>query len=326
MKKIQSIKILNYILFLWIIYFSIYLYFFNNLNTLKIFFLITNFIFLTSFFLLNFLYNREFNKKTNLMEDLFDNKINISDEDVKIEFWTKINFLETAKIYSFLKRIYIKKKLIEKDYNDLEATFLKFVPKSFLDEIWIYWNEKILLWSSVKKKLNIMFLDIIGFTAISEKLTPERTLLLLNIYFDWIVEIIKDNWWYVDKFLWDGMMVIFDQENSDNTIKAAIEIQNFIKKFNFSYISRQIKIWIWINSGEIIMWTIWSKSRMEITVIWDVVNIASRLEKLSRFYNKGIIISEDIFNYIKNKNDFKIDYLWKKEVKWKEAYIKLYWI
>jgi len=325
-KRIKSIKILNYILFLWIIYFSIFVYFFSDMEKNKLAFLFMNTIFLASFFLLNLLYNKELSKRISFMDDLFSNKININEDSTKKEFQKDINFLETSQIYSFFKKIYIKKKISEKDYNELKNIFLKFVPKDFLDEIWIYWNDRISLWDSTKKDLNIMFLDIVGFTSISEKMTPERTLLLLNIYFDWIVDIIKSNWWYVDKFLWDGMMVIFDQPDSDNIIKSAIEIQEFIKKMNFSNASKQIKIWIWINSGEIIMWTIWSKSRMEITVIWDVVNIASRLEKLSRFYNRNIIIWESTFKKIKNINNFRIEYLWKKEIRWKESYMDLYWI
>ena len=101
-----------------------------------------------------------------------------------------------------------------------------------------------------------MFLDIIWFTTISEKIPPERVLLLLNVYFDGIIEIIKSNGWYIDKFLWDWIMIIFDSNSSNPVVKASLEIQDFIKKFNFSEIWKSINIWIWINSWEVIMWTI----------------------------------------------------------------------
>jgi class 3 adenylate cyclase len=79
-----------------------------------------------------------------------------------------------------------------------------------------------------------MFLDIIGFTRISETLTPDKTLLLLNIYFDGISEIVYRHNGYIDKFLGDGIMIIFDQETSDSALICAMEIIRFMNKFRIS--------------------------------------------------------------------------------------------
>jgi class 3 adenylate cyclase len=171
-----------------------------------------------------------------------------------------------------------------------------------------------------------MFLDIIWFTSIAEKLSPNKVLLLLNIYFDGIVEIVKSNWWYIDKFLWDWMMVIFEDKRSDNIIKTAIEIQEFMNKFKISNIWKKINIWIWINSGDVIMWTVGSSERMEITIIWDVVNTASKIEWLTRLFGNKILISGNTYKLIQNKDLYNITNLWKQEIKWREHKIKLFWI
>jgi class 3 adenylate cyclase len=172
--------------------------------------------------------------------------------------------------------------------------------------------------------MHVMFLDIIWFTTITEKLKPERALLLLNIYFDWIVEIIKSFDWYIDKFLGDGMLVVFTEKDSDNILKASIEIQKYIQNFRVSEIWRNISIWIWINSWNVIMWTVGSTKRMELTIIWDVVNTASRIEGLTRKYKDKIIISEESFNNIKNRSEFNINDLWKIVLKWKKIKKRIY--
>lgn len=327
MKKLNSIKLINYVIVLFVIYFNILSYFLTNFNNFKIFFLSINVFLLIIFFLLNLLYDREDIFQKEVIKSLVSNEDDKSSKTlVKKMLFKKIKYIENKENFKLFKNIYIRNNLAKKDYNDLKSVLTKFIPKVFLDEISDKWTEKISLWISVKKNSHIMFLDIIWFTTISEKLAPERVLLLLNVYFDWILEIIKANNGYVDKFLWDGIMIIFTWDKSDSAINAALEIQSFIKKFNFSEIWKKINVWIWINSWEVIFWTIWSKGRMEITVIWDTVNIASRLESLTRILNEFIIVSENTYNSLENKNDMIINDLWYKELKWKNTKVRVYGI
>jgi class 3 adenylate cyclase len=94
-----------------------------------------------------------------------------------------------------------------------------------------------------------MFLDIMKFTTVSETIAdPYRALLLLNIYFDGIGEIIYKRHGYIDKYLGDGILAIFDDDHTDDALHAAIEIQEFIKKFQISTVGRYIDIGIGINT------------------------------------------------------------------------------
>ncbi len=311
--KIQQI---NYFLFLLIFYFNIWLVLVLNKITINnTYFIIGNFLIMFFFFIINKIYKKEFLKKQNEIDKLL--KLDKNWTSWKKEDW----------IYKLFKRNYIKKNILEKDYLNLKMNFQKFIPDNFLKNISNKWlNEDIEIGLSKEKDLHIMFIDISGFTKISEELTPEKALFLLNIYFDWIVEISRKNWWHVDKFLWDWIMLVFDEQYSDKILQTAIEIRDLVWKINIANFKHKITIWIWINSWKATLWTIWSKDRMDITIIWDSVNIASRIEELTRNEKDWILFSQNTYQLIKNKEKFRIDYIWKKSLKWKSEEIKLYWI
>ena len=197
-------------------------------------------------------------------------------------------------IYKYFKRYIIKKNILENNYMKIKNNFHKFVPECFINSISKWMLEDIEIGSHKEKDVHIMFIDISGFTEISEQLEPQKALQLLNIYFDWIVEISRSNWWYIDKFLWDWIMLVFDEKNSDNTLKTAIEIIDLVERINIANFENKINIWIGINSWRATLWTIGSKDRMDVTIIWDTVNTASRIENQTRVENQWILFSEKL--------------------------------
>ena len=121
-------------------------------------------------------------------------------------------------------------------------------------------------------------------------------------------------------------MLVFDCKNSDSAVKTAIEIRQFMDKINLSKLRKDITVWIWIHSWKAILWTIGSRHRMDITIIWDNVNIASRLEDMTRRLNDWIVISKSTYDLIDKKNDLSINNLWENEIRGRESRIHLYWI
>ncbi|MDD2487421.1 MAG: adenylate/guanylate cyclase domain-containing protein [Candidatus Gracilibacteria bacterium] len=269
------------------------------------------------YFYVNSRYQKDLSSLVRSFKDFIDNKTNSIGANKPI-------FIENKSIETLFKNISIKNNLLKKDFKDLKNVFEKFIPQDIYKEIGFKGYEKVILGSCISKNLTVMFLDIVGFTTMSENITPERTLLLLNIYFDGIGEIIYKNGGYIDKFLGDGIMIIFEAENSDNSIICAIEIQDFIKKFQISTIGKKINIGIGINSGEVIVGTIGTKKRMDATVIGDSVNISSRLEGLTRKFSKSIIISENTFDLIKNKQNFMINHLGKETLSGRSKDVNIY--
>lgn len=313
---------LNFIAFLSLLITNILLLFFKDVNLFFTNILLLNVIIIIFLVVINTFF---YKKLREFMSSLSDTN-NISEGFIKINKNKAniTNFKENNDLEKLLKRYILKSNIEKKNLEEVKSTFMKFLPKQIYDEIGEKWYERIALWNFKIKNISVMFIDIAGFTTISEKINHERALFLLNLYFDWIWEIILKNNWYIDKYLWDWIMVVFDEWFEENAIVASIEIQEFIEKFKMWDLGKKISVWIGINSWEVIVWTVWTKKRMEATVLGDTVNTASRLEDLTRRYNKNIIISESVYNKLENKHRFSIDFLWKEALRWKEKEISFY--
>ena len=234
-------------------------------------------------------------------------------------------FTENAEFLSLFKRTYVENKLLKKDYNDFKKVFDTFIPQEIHSKIGFRGYERIVLGTAERKRLTIMFLDIMKFTTVSESIAdPYRALLLLNIYFDGIGDIIYSHHGYIDKYLGDGILAIFDDDHTDDAIHAAIEIQEFIRKFQISTIGRYIDIGIGINTGSVIMGTIGTKRRMDATVIGDVVNTASRIESLTRDNQYHILIAKDTHDSLVNRELFSLHDLGETMLRGKTNPISLY--
>ncbi len=148
------------------------------------------------------------------------------------------------------------------------------------------------------KPLTMLFADIVGFTNKVEKLEPQQAVDLLNIALGILVRSIESNTGYIDKFMGDAVMAIF--EIPLNATIAAIEIQHLFSELNeFRKLSNQdiIQVRIGIHTGDVIMGNIGTENRRDWTVIGDVVNTASRLERNA--FEGTVLISEDTYNEIR---------------------------
>jgi two-component system sensor histidine kinase ChiS len=137
-------------------------------------------------------------------------------------------------------------------------------------------------------------------------MSPEENFKFVNSYLNNIGPLIRKNNGYIDKFMGDGVMALFKTSEKDAII-AAIEMHKSLNSYNQkSSINGQdpIKIGIGINTGKMMLGTLGESNRMEGSVISDAVNIASRLESLTKVYKSDILISVDIKKKIKQKDLF----------------------
>jgi len=149
---------------------------------------------------------------------------------------------------------------------------------------------------------SVAFIDICGFTAISESQTPDIVVKLLNKYFDVMVKEIIAQGGYVDKFIGDAIMAVFrDEYHLDRAVDASLAVRKSIRELpqDLSSISYVPLVSIGINSGEMISGNIGSASlrRLDYTVIGDTVNTAQRLQAAGK--PDQVIISENSYNKIK---------------------------
>ena len=149
----------------------------------------------------------------------------------------------------------------------------------------------------------VVFIDICGFTAISEKVPPDVVVRLINKYFDVMVEEIIAQGGYVDKFMGDAVMAVFrDEYQLDRAIEASLAVRakiNTIKEeisAEFTYLP---KVAIGINSGEMISGNIGSTKlrRLDYTVIGDTVNMAQRFQAIAQ--PGQIVISKAAYEQVK---------------------------
>lgn len=169
--------------------------------------------------------------------------------------------------------------------------------------------------SGVERKVTVLFTDIRNFTGLSESNPPDEMLKMLNGYLETMTAVIKRNGGVVDKFIGDAVMAVFyPDENSDDEIRAvtcAIQMTEELWHFNHARETGgrfKIQIGVGINTGKVIAGMIGSSSgRLDYTVIGDTVNLASRLEGLSRDgkYTK-IVVSETTFGAVKNIFDAEL--------------------
>lgn len=159
---------------------------------------------------------------------------------------------------------------------------------------------------SEAKEVCVLFLDIRGFTTFSENKKPEEVVNYLNYLFGFMVDIINSHHGIINKFLGDGFMAVFgaplsSSHTTDNALNAAIEIVQRIQKEVADGAIPKTRIGIGIHYGRVVTGTIGAFQRQEYTVIGDVVNLASRIEKLNKEYQSQILISEDAYTQLEEK-------------------------
>lgn len=149
----------------------------------------------------------------------------------------------------------------------------------------------------------VLFSDIRGFTTFSELLPPKALLDVLNAYFTRVSECIHAHHGNIDKYIGDALMALFGvpiarETSVKDAVLAALEMTTALEEFNQSLassIGRQLKVGIGINTGKLVAGLMGASSRMEYTVMGDAVNLASRLEGLTKQYGVQIVISETTY-------------------------------
>jgi signal transduction histidine kinase/class 3 adenylate cyclase len=174
----------------------------------------------------------------------------------------------------------------------INNAYARFVPREFLDQLGQDSILNVRLGDQIQKEMTVMFADIRSFTTLSENLTPEENFRFVNTLLSGLGPIIRKHHGFIDKFLGDGVMALFS-ESPDDAVNAAIEMQRNLHEFNQTRPKNaHVRIGIGIHTGTLMLGTVGESRRMEGTVISDVVNVASRLETLTKVFGSGIIVSE----------------------------------
>lgn len=191
----------------------------------------------------------------------------------------------------------------EKEKRWIKSTFSQYLsPKvvSLLVE-----NPDALSLGGQKRDITVLFLDIQGFTTISEKMPPDELTKLLNKYLTLFTDVILKYDGVVDKFIGDAVMAFwnapFEQPKHQlSACLAALEIHEKVKEMGAQE-PMPIKVRVGIHGGPMIVGNMGSQARFNYTVVGDNVNLASRLEGANKFFKTALLISEDIYRAVEGE-------------------------
>lgn len=159
----------------------------------------------------------------------------------------------------------------------------------------------------MRKDIAVLFVDIRGFTSLSEVLAPEQVVEILNSYLTIVYEAVEKNGGTLDKFIGDAAMAVFNSPSDMDdyvykAVKTACDIRSFSDELNQTCLNAfdtEVSFGIGVNCGEAVIGNIGCDTRMDYTAIGDTVNTSSRLEGAAK---KGeILISEEVYNRLRGR-------------------------
>ena len=220
-------------------------------------------------------------------------------------------------------------KKYKSDRENILKLFKRYVPAEVVSQA-LDTHEDQLMSPGESRVVSVLFADIRGFTQFASHLRPSQVVDFLNYYWQEISECVKKNKGSINKYMGDGLLAVFGApvshiNNHKNAVSAALDMIDRLTDINQKYaalLGTEIKIGIGINSGEVVVGNIGTDSYMEYTVIGNTVNIASRMEAISKKKPNSIIISEQTHRLI--NDNFETSGLQETTIKGKDVQISYY--
>ncbi len=196
-----------------------------------------------------------------------------------------------------------------READDFKAALLhsysKFVPTEFIEFLKKNSVLDITLGDQIEVDMSILFSDIRSFTTISEKMTAEETFKFINSYLHAMGPCVTKQNGFIDKYIGDAIMALF--RTPENALDGAIDMLDELYLYNKKRVEKdyeKISIGIGIHTGRLILGIVGSELRIQGTVISDAVNLASRIEGLTKMYGASLLMSEESFNIIEKKEKY----------------------
>lgn len=231
--------------------------------------------------------------------------------------------------HKFIEKLFELNQNLEKSLDaesELTDAYGRFVPHQFLNLLGYESIIDVNLGDQVQEEMSVLFADIRDFTTLSETMTPQENFNFINAYLSRMEPAITSNNGFIDKYIGDAIMALFS-DFADDAVKAGIAMLHILTNYNqdrqrVGYVP--IQIGIGINSGSLMLGTVGGKSRMDSTVISDAVNLASRIEGLTKDYSVPLLISHQTLERLRNPADYAIRIVDKVQVKGKSQYVVVY--
>jgi adenylate cyclase len=218
-----------------------------------------------------------------------------------------------------------RQKFTSELFNINEA-LSRFVPRQFLQFLNKESIVDVTIGDQVQQEMSVLFADIRNFTGLSETMTPQENFNFINAYLSRMEPAVIENQGFIDKYIGDEIMALFSG-GADNAVKAGISMLKRLAEYNQHRVRANytpLKIGIGINTGSLMLGTVGSTSRMDSTVISDAVNLASRIEKLTRHYGVSLLISNHAFFKLEDASLYSFRIIDRLKVRGKSETVSIY--
>jgi two-component system sensor histidine kinase ChiS len=204
--------------------------------------------------------------------------------------------------------------------QELNIAYQRFVPREFLKLLMKESILDVILGDQTAQQMTVMFSDIRGWTTLSEEMTAQESFNFINAFLNRVSPVITAHQGFIDNFQGDGMMALFPK-SADDGVQAAIAMHAAVSEYNEERKKKgyqTIGIGVGLHIGDLMLGIIGHEERLQGTVVADAVNLASRLEGLTRVYGSSISISEPTLDKLIDPDQYKHRFVDRVQVKGKK--------
>ncbi|MGB5507611.1 adenylate/guanylate cyclase domain-containing protein [Robiginitalea sp.] len=231
--------------------------------------------------------------------------------------------IESAHLYQKgLKEVQDREEAIRKIHDVSQ----KFVPSEFIKSLGKAKITEVFLGDLVEREVTVVFVDIRGFTTISEGLSPTDNFLFVNGFNNRMGPIVRKNGGFIMQYLGDGFMALFT-EGSQGALTASVEMHRELQEYNKERALKErlpVRIGVGMQSGKLIMGITGDNERLDAAIISDTVNTAARIEGLSKHFGTSILLTQECKANLTDPDQFDFRYLGRVQPKGKKQPIDLY--
>ncbi|MBV8601167.1 MAG: adenylate/guanylate cyclase domain-containing protein, partial [Candidatus Eremiobacteraeota bacterium] len=218
-----------------------------------------------------------------------------------------------------------QRRIIE-ETRSLNVAYARFVPREFLELLGKEDVRDVRLGDQVQREMTVLFSDIRSFTSLSEKMMPRENFEFINGYLERVGPIVRQHRGVIDKYIGDAIMGLFPS-GADDALRCAIALQREVAAIAVERGARgliPIAVGVGLHTGSLMLGTIGESERMDGTVIADAVNLASRMEGLTKTYRAGILLTDETRARLADPNKYALRFLGRVAVKGKAHGVGVY--
>jgi two-component system, sensor histidine kinase ChiS len=237
----------------------------------------------------------------------------------------------TAGANDYIAKPFTKQEFLARINTQLDLSRIfqvtgRFVPDEFIRSLGRERITEVQLGDHVTREVSVFFADLRDYTRLSEQMGPEDNFRFIDAYNRRMGPIVNRNHGFINQYLGDAILALFPGQPAD-AIRCAIGIQVALRDYNVQRLEKgriPVRVGAGLHTGPLIMGVTGDEERMDVAIISDTVNTASRIEGLSKHYGVNILLSEESLHRLQDPGEFHFRFLGKVQVKGKQNALRIY--